>query len=105
MLLCFFKQCITMRCDLVHKDFSYSIWYCEALEVRRDNVWVKICLCVVVYCQKMAAVTTFTSQNFCNEVHHVNLKLPERALPLSLHLPRLCYLRYGFMTTHPANIM
>ena len=32
MLIYFFKQCITTRCDLLHKDFSYTIRYCEALK-------------------------------------------------------------------------
>ncbi len=39
LFLCFLKQCVTTRCDLVHKDFSYTIRYYEALKVnKRDNV-------------------------------------------------------------------
>ena len=35
MVLCFFEQCITTRCYLLHKYFSYYIRYCAALQVRR----------------------------------------------------------------------
>ena len=101
MLLCFLKQCVTTRCDLVHKDFSYCIRYCEALQVKRGSVGISkirtIEFMIITFLPpKISAVRyTMSFENFLNELSHFRSlpsEFPETPLrPFPTSFPRNLY--------------